>query len=110
MALSVSRRVGEVSLWGIHRSCKRGCGGRNSSDLQFRRQGGIRTERSTGSRAPGRDGPAQGLDIEACRPLEGADLDEVILPVSLFEEKNLTGAIILGPKGIVSTPWALMRT
>src|SRR5512139_3727198 len=97
MALSVSCCMGtEVSVSDLNR----GCEGRSRSwgpgDLRVCGMRGDGAECAAGSRASGSDDSAEGVDIRSAGAIEGSDLDEVVSPVSVFEEEALLGQSFLG--------------
>ena len=53
-------------------------------------------ECAVGSCACSVDDPAEGIDIRSAGAGEGADLDEVVSPVSVFEEEAILGQSFLG--------------
>jgi hypothetical protein len=53
-------------------------------------------ECAAGSCACSVDDPPEDIDISSAGPGEGSDLDEVVSPVSVFEEKTVLGESFLG--------------
>src|SRR5512147_3142753 len=97
MALSVSCCMGsEVSISDFDRSGKAGSGDRDPGDLWVCGLRGGGAECAARSRAPGGDDPAEGIDIGAAGAVEGADIDEAVPPVSVFEEEAVLGESFLG--------------
>ena len=88
MALSVSCCMGsEVSISDSERSGKAGSGDRDPGDLWVCGLRGGGAECAARSRAPGCDDSAEGIDIRVAGPVERADIDEAVPPISVFEEE-----------------------
>ena len=97
MALSVSCCMGtEVSVSDFDRNGKAGGGGWDTGDLWVCGQRGGGAECAARSRAPGCDDSAEGVDIRVAGPVERADIDEAVPPVSVFEEEAVLGQSFLG--------------
>ena len=99
MALSVSCCMGtEVSVSDLNRGCEGGSRSWGPGDLRVCGMRGDGAECAAGSRASGSDDPAEGVDIRTAGSGEGSDLDEVVSPVSVFEEEALLGQSFLGKR------------
>jgi len=97
VALSVSCCVGaKVSVPDIDRSDKGSCRSRDPSDLRVCGLRSDRVERTARSCASAGDDPAEGVDIGFAGAIEGAELDEAVPPVSVFEEEAVLGESFLG--------------
>jgi len=97
MALSVSCCLGtDVSVSDPNRSGKAGRRSRDPGDLRVCGIRGRGAECAAGSCASGGDDPAEGIDIGVAGPVEGSDVDGVVPPVSVLEEKAVLGQSFLG--------------